>query len=122
MGSRRDQLNAFYKCMKKINKTIPEQLEGFNLLLKRSMQPTSIDLKTKELIGVALACYARCEYCIAYHVHAAFKAGARPEEILDSAMTSVLFGGGPAISYVSTSVLECIEEFKNDFIEKGENE
>ncbi len=118
MGLRRDQLNAFYNGMRKINNAIPEQLHGFNTLLKTSMQETSIDLKTKELISVAVACYATCEYCIVYHVHAALKAGAKPEEILDAAMTSVLFGGGPAISYISTVLMESIDEFKNDFLEE----
>ena len=120
MGLRREQLNDFYSGMKKMNKIIPDQLSGFNTLLKTSMQKTSLDLKTKELISVAVACYSRCEYCIAYHVHRAFKAGARKEEILDAAMVAVLFGGGPTISYISTAILECIEEFKDDF-PKGKN-
>ena len=118
MGLRRKQLDSFYGGMKKINNLIPEQFHGFDTLLKTSMQETSIDLKTKELIGVAVSCYIRCEYCIVFHVHAALKAGAKPEEILDAAMTSVLFGGGPTISYISTVLLESIEEFKYDF--KGE--
>ena len=116
MGLRREQLNAFYSGMKKINKIIPDQLLGFNTLLKTTKQKTSLDLKTKELISVAISCYTRCEYCIAYHVHEAFKAGAKQEEILDAAMASVLFGGGPSISYISTAILECIEEFKDDFL------
>ena len=116
MGLRREQLNSFYSGMKKINATIPDQLHGFNTLLKTTMKETSIDLKTKELISVAVACYTCCEYCIVFHVYAAFKAGAKPEEILDSAMTSVIFGGGPSISYISTVLLECIEEFKYDFL------
>ena len=122
MGLRRKQLDDFYNGMKKINKTIPDQLLGFNTLLNTSTQETTLDLKTKELICVAIACYTRCEYCIAYHVHVALKVGAKPEEILDSAMTSVLFGGGPTISYISTVLLECIEEFKNDFVVEGKNE
>ncbi len=117
MGLRREQLNAFYKGMREINNTIPDQLEGFNTLLKKTMQKSSIDVKTKELISVAVACYACCEYCIVYHVYNALKIGAKQEEILDAAMTSVLFGGGPTISYIATVLMECIEEFKNDFTE-----
>ena len=118
MGLRRDQLNEFYNGLKKINSTIPDQMHGFITLSKTTIQDTSIDKKTKELISVAIACYARCEYCIVYHVYASFKLGAKPQEILDAAMTSVLFGGGPAMSYVSTVLLDCIEEFKNDFLKE----
>lgn len=93
----------------------PEQMAGFNALLKSSIKNGALDYKIKELICVAISCYARCDYCIAYHVHSAFKASANAQEIMEAGMVSVLFGGGPSMAYTVTSLKECIEEFKGDF-------
>ncbi len=75
----------------------------------------SVDVKTKELISVAIAAYNRCEYCIVYHVYKAFEAGATKEEILDAAMVAVAFGGGPSMAYTSTLLKDSIKEFESDF-------
>lgn len=75
----------------------------------------SVDVKTKELISVAIAAYNRCEYCIVYHVYKAFEAGATKEEILDAAMVAVAFGGGPSMVYTSTLLKDSIKEFESDF-------
>ena len=111
MGLRTRQLNQFYDGMKELKKTLPDQIDGFNTLLKAELNNGCLDLKTKELISVAIACHARCEYCIVYHVYAAIKAGAGAEEILEAGMVSVVFGGGPAMSYVATILQDCIKEF-----------
>ena len=115
MGKRREQLNAFYAGMRTVNGEYPEQIAGFNALLKSSVKSGALDYKTKELTSVAVACYTRCEYCIAYHVYSAFKAGANSKEIMEAGLVSVLFGGGPAMAYATTCLQECVEEFKSDF-------
>ena len=94
-----------------IKNKMPEQLAGFSTLLNSELAAGVLDFKTKEMISVALACYARCDYCIEYHVQSALKAGASPDEILEAAMVSVVFGGGPTMSYIATTLRECIEEF-----------
>lgn len=115
MGKRYDQLNEFYSGMKQINAKNPEQLAGFNAMLKSSVNTGALSHQSKELISVAIACYSRCEYCIAYHVHSAFKAGANAQEIMEAGMVSVLFGGGPAMAYIATALKDCIEEFQGEF-------
>lgn len=117
MGKRRDQLNEFYSGMKQVNMQCPENIAGFNKLLKSSVNEGTLTHKMKELISVAIACYARCEYCIVYHVHSSLKAGATPEEIMEAGMVAVLFGGGPAMAYITTTLKDSIEEFKGDFDE-----
>ena len=68
-----------------------------------------------ELMSVAIGCYNRCEYCIVYHSYKALEAGASKEEILEAAMVSVAFGGGPSMAYTVTLLQECIDEFEKDF-------
>lgn len=111
----REMLNDFVGGLQDLGETNGQMMEAFMGLLGASYEPNAVDLKTKELISVAIGCYNRCEYCIVYHTYKAFEAGATKEEILEAAMVSVAFGGGPAMAYTSTLLKECIKEFENEF-------
>ncbi len=111
----RELLNNFVGGLENLSKTNGENVESFMGLLGTTYEPKSLDLKTKELMSVAIGCYSRCEYCIVYHSYKAFEAGATKEEILEAAMVSVAFGGGPSMAYSVTLLEECIKEFENDF-------
>jgi len=111
----REILNDFVGGLGALGETNGSMVEAFMNLLGAAYEPKAMDLKTKELISVAIGCYNRCEYCIVYHSYKAFEAGATKEEILEAAMVSVAFGGGPSMAYSVTLLKECIEEFENDF-------
>lgn len=111
----REMLNDFVCGLGKMGETNPEQVGAFMGLLGATYEPKCLDLKTKELISVAIGCYNRCEYCIVYHSYKAFEAGATKEEINEAALVSVAFGGGPSIAYTVTLLQACIDEFENEF-------
>ena len=111
----REMLNGFVGGLETLAGTNPENVEAFMGLLGASYEPKTLDLKTKELMSVAIGCYNRCEYCIVYHVYKALEAGATREEIIESAMVAVAFGGGPSMAYSVTLMKECIDEFEGDF-------
>ncbi|WP_371362025.1 hypothetical protein SRRS_32850 [Sporomusa rhizae] len=111
----RELLNGFMNGLAETSKTSSEQINAFMALLGASYKPITMDLKTKELISVAIGVYSRCEYCIAFHVFKAFEAGASREEIMEAAMVAVAFGGGPSMAYSVTLVRESITEFAPDF-------
>ncbi len=111
----REKLNSFVNGLQEISKTNGNAVESFMNLLGSVYEPKALDLKTKELMSVAIGIYNRCEYCIVYHSYKAFEAGASKEEILEAAMVAVAFAGGPAMAYSVTLLKECIEEFENDF-------
>lgn len=111
----REKLNSFVGGLETMAGTNPEHVEAFMGLLGAAYEPKFLDLKTKELMSVAIGCYNRCEYCIVYHCYKALEAGANREEILESAMVAVAFGGGPSIAYAVTLLKESIDEFENDF-------
>lgn len=71
--------------------------------------------KTKELIGVAIGCYNRCQYCICVHTHGAFKAGATRQEIMAAAEVAIAFGGGPSVAYSAAVLTAALDEFEHDF-------
>ncbi|WP_313568667.1 carboxymuconolactone decarboxylase family protein [Acetoanaerobium noterae] len=111
----REMLNSFVGGLENLSKTNGEQVGAFMGLLGAAYEPKHLDLKTKELMSVAIGCYNRCEYCIVYHSYKALEAGASKEEILEAAMVSVAFGGGPSMAYTVTLLQECIDEFEKDF-------
>ena len=111
----REMLNDFVGGLGTLGETNGQAVEAFMGLLGAAYEPKAVDLKTKELISIGIACYSRCEYCIVYHAYKAFEAGATKEEILEAAMVSVAFGGGPSIAYSVTLLQACIKEFENEF-------
>ncbi len=111
----REKLNSFIGGLEKLSQTNGEHVGAFMGLLGAVYEPKHLDMKTKELMSVAIGCYNRCEYCIVYHSYKSFEAGATKEEILEAAMVSVAFGGGPSMAYTVTLLQACIDEFENDF-------
>ncbi|WP_082030682.1 carboxymuconolactone decarboxylase family protein [Thiolapillus brandeum] len=73
----------------------------------------SLGIKEKELINVALAVAAQCEWCISFHVEQVVRAGASRDEIVEAGFMAVIMHGGPAYMYM-TPLLDAIEEFLPD--------
>ncbi len=111
----RELLCEFRAGLKNLMTSEREVAAAYLSLRETSVRPRALDTKTKELIGVAVSVYNRCEYCIAVHVTKAFEAGATAEEIQEAGLQSVLFGGGAALSYSVTFLKDAIEEFAPDY-------
>ena len=111
----RAMLNDLNSGNAKYGAARPEAIGAFVSFMHAAEQDGALDTKTKELIGIAISVYCRCEYCIVYHVYHAFQLGATREEIIDAAMTAMVYGGGPTMSYTSTTLFACLDEFEKDF-------
>ena len=77
----------------------PDVGHGFTGLHRASMGEGTLDLKTKELLALAIGISQRCVDCIGFHVQGAAKAGATRDEIADTISVAVMMGGGPAYMY-----------------------
>ncbi|MCS5421371.1 MULTISPECIES: carboxymuconolactone decarboxylase family protein [Psychrilyobacter] len=108
-------LDAFMGGLQDVGETSGEHVNAFMGLLGAAYKPGTLDTKAKELISVAIGVYNRCEYCIVFHAYKALEAGANREEIMEAAMVSVAFGGGPAMAYSATLLKDSIDEFEKDF-------
>ena len=111
----REMLNNFVGGLENLSSTHGEQVGAFMGLLGAVYEPKHLDLKTKELMSVAIGCYNRCEYCIVYHSYKSFEAGATKEEVMEAALVASAFGGGPSMAYTVTLLQDCIKEFENEF-------
>lgn len=89
---------------------LPGPMGGFGDLNRTTLVEGALSLKTKELMALAVAIHARCEGCVAYHVHDCLRAGATREELLETVAVAVLMGGAPCLIY-GAEVLEAIEQF-----------
>lgn len=67
-------------------RAVPEaQLPAFWEMLKFQMNPnTALDLKTKELVGLAVAAQIPCHYCVQFHTEAARRNGATDQQIREA--------------------------------------
>ncbi|QSZ27810.1 carboxymuconolactone decarboxylase family protein [Aceticella autotrophica] len=88
---------------------------GFMRLMGSVFREGALSVKEKELIGIAVCIYVRCEYCIAQHVYKALEAGATPEQIIEAAEVGVAFGGGPSVAYLVTSLMDALNTFAPKF-------
>jgi len=66
--------------------------------------------KIKELIAVGIAVTIKCKYCIRFHVAEAIKAGANRAEILEAAGVSIFMGGGPAVTFAASVLLDELDK------------
>jgi len=110
MGKYTEKLEEIRKLIGELQKEVPEQIATFHGFMEAVEKPSALDTKQKELINLALAVAAQCEWCIALHTKGALDAGARRDEVVDAAMQAVLMHGGPALMYM-TPVMEALEEF-----------
>jgi len=97
--------------MVKLGNELPGPMAGFGQLHRQAVAGGTLSTKVKELIALGIAIAARCDGCIAYHVHDALRAGATRKEVLETIGVAILMGGGPATVY-GTEAFEALEQFE----------
>lgn len=80
---------------------IPDVMKAFSGIAQAALAPKALDVKTKELIALAIGVAVRCDDCIAFHVKAAVEAGATKEEVAETLGMAVYMGAGPSAMYAS---------------------
>jgi AhpD family alkylhydroperoxidase len=91
-------------------------MKAFAGLARSALEPKALDVKTKELIALAISVATRCDSCIAFHAHAAARHGASREEVLETMGMAVYMGAGPAVMYAAQA-LEAFDQFERQLVE-----
>jgi pyruvate dehydrogenase E2 component (dihydrolipoamide acetyltransferase) len=99
--------------MTRLQDECPELTGAFIKMDQAAYVEAELERKYKELIGFAIALYARCDYCMTLHIKQALSEGATREEILEAAAVAVAFGGSPSMAYLSTTVMSALDEFES---------
>ncbi len=100
MGNIDQFMNEYRSALRALKEEIPDSLGAFNGFYQQVMQEGVLDVKTKELIALAIGVAIHCENCVLLHTRAAHKAGASRAEILEAALVGVVMGGGPAFTFL----------------------
>lgn len=103
---------------RELRHAIPAVYEGYKQLHDAALGPGKLDVKTKELIALAIAVSKECDGCIAAHAHAAVLAGATPDEAAEAIGVTVLMNGGPGTVYGPRA----FEAFREYYAERGGHE
>lgn len=91
-----------------------------NLIVKRifnldtnAYAPGALDVKTKELLGLAVSAVLRCDDCIKYHLETSYKNGVTKEEMMETMGIATLVGGTIVIPHLRRAYefWEALEEY-----------
>ena len=111
-----EEVNKLYRdYLHSISETareLPDELKAFRGLVAAVHKDGALSIKMKEFIALGIAIVAKCEACMVYHIKQAFGAGATRAEILETAGTSILMGGGPATGHLDL-ILAAVKTFES---------
>ena len=91
-----DELHALGR---ELRRAIPEVYRGYAQLRQAALAPGELDVRTKELIALAIAVTRECDGCIASHAQGAAHAGATETQVAEALGVAVLMNGGPGTVY-----------------------
>ena len=83
----------------RLREQIPEVWSAYARLHGAAMAEGRLDVRTKELIALAVSVTRQCDGCIAAHARGAARAGAEPEEVAEALGVAVMMNGGPGTVY-----------------------
>jgi AhpD family alkylhydroperoxidase len=90
----------------------PDVMKNFSAISRAALEARTLDMKTKELIALAIAVAIRCDGCIAFHTEAAVKHGATRDEIMETLGMAIYMGAGPSVMYAAQA-LEAYDQFSD---------
>jgi len=79
----------------------PQVMKAFSAIAQAALAPGALDVKTKELIALAVSVAVRCDDCVAFHAKAAVEQGASRDEVLETLGMAIYMGAGPSVMYAS---------------------
>jgi AhpD family alkylhydroperoxidase len=99
MGYGKDVREELRVPTRELRHAIPQVFAGYKGLHDSALAAGALDVRTKELIALAIAVSKECDGCIAAHAHAAVLHGATPDEAAEAIGVAFLMNGGPATVY-----------------------
>ena len=94
-----EMIDELREPTRSLRDAMPETWRGFSQLHAAALADGALSARTKELMALAIAVVKQCDGCIAYHVKAAARRGATPEEVAEALGVALLMDGGPASVY-----------------------
>ena len=89
---------------------VPTTMNAFGALSAAATASKTIDVKTKELMALAIGIAVHCDGCVAFHTKMAHQHGATREEVAETVALAIYMGGGPAAVY-GADALRAYDQF-----------
>jgi len=100
-----DEFNDYRSLMNdKILSVDNKVIKRFWSLDNQAYQAGALDVKTKELLGLASSMVLRCDDCIKYHLGTCFELGVTKEELFEVFSIANLVGGSICIPHTRRAV------------------
>lgn len=96
MGYGKDVEDQLRGPARRLRDAIPEVWGARTRLSAAVMTDGALDVRTKELIALAVSVTRECDGCIAAHAKGAARAGATAEQVAETLGVTVMMNGGPA--------------------------
>lgn len=103
-----DIVDSFNEYRSKMNESI---LSADNKVLKRifnldtnAYAEGAVDVKTKEMLGLACSMVLRCDDCVRYHLGKCYEIGVTKEEVFEVFAIANLIGGTIVIPHLRRAV------------------
>lgn len=90
----------------------PEAYDAYVHFHEQALAAGKVDAKTKQLVALGASIFAKCPYCIPYHVQRALSMGITPDEMIEIGLVVATVGGGSSMTYVSQMV-QAIDELSS---------
>ena len=119
-GTEADRVAEFTAFRKRMNARIlaePNQVvRRFFALDTQTYQAGSLDVQTKELLGLVASLVLRCDDCISYHIAQCKEAGVSREAMFETFSVGLVVGGSIVIPHLRRAVdfLDRLEQGDGD--------
>ncbi|HSU05950.1 MAG TPA: carboxymuconolactone decarboxylase family protein [Acetobacteraceae bacterium] len=88
-------------ALKTMDSAAADGMRAFWAFDKAAFAPGALDVKTKQIMALAVALTTQCPYCIAIHTTEARKAGATDAELAEAAVVAAAMRAGAAITHAT---------------------
>jgi AhpD family alkylhydroperoxidase len=101
-------LQEFRRFRREMNERILESghlgLKRFFALDHQAYLPGALDVRTKELLGLAASLALRCDDCVTYHLERCVQEGVTRKELLEALNVALVVGGSITIPHLRRAV------------------
>ena len=82
----------------------PDTLRAFHAFSRQVFAAGALDVRTKQLIAVAVAHATQCPYCIRGHTESALQAGASDEQVMEAIWVAAEMRAGGAYAHANLAL------------------
>ncbi len=113
MTSMKDRWKEVAEVTRRLSEECPKETASYLNFMKEAESSDALPKKQRELINIALAIATQCEWCIAFHVRNAVRAGATKDEMIAAGFQAIVMRGGPAFMWM-TPLFAAVDEFAHE--------